>query len=209
MIAVGLTGNVAGGKTTVADWWREEGVRVIDADRLGHEVLAGDAAVQEELVKEFGGGILGYDGRIDRELLGRKAFADPENTRRLNAIVHPPLLRRLDAALEAAEAAGEELVVVDAALVFEFHLDEVLDRIVLVTAPPEIRARRLRETRRLDPGTIERIMDAQMADDEKLEDCDYVIENDGSLEELRARADAVLRAIRGEIGARDAEEGEG
>lgn len=195
MIAVGLTGNVAGGKTTVADRWRKAGVPVIDADALGHAVLAEDADVKEALVKEFGGGILDYDGAIDRALLGRKAFASPEMIRRLNDIVHPPLLERLDDALEAAGARGDALVVVDAALVFEFHLDEVLDEVVLVTAPREVRAARLARERGLPEERIEAIMGAQLSDADKIEDSDYVIVNDGSLEDLYARSDAVLAAI--------------
>ena len=135
MMTVGLTGNVASGKTTVADRWRESGVTVIDADRLGHAVLEEDAEAREALVREFGGGILGPDGRIDRSALGEAAFSAPGRIASLNAIVHPPLLERLDRELEQARESGAELAVVDAALVFEFGLGEVLDAIVLVTAP--------------------------------------------------------------------------
>lgn len=196
MLSVGLTGNVASGKTTVADRWRKAGVRVIDADAIGHAVLAEDAAVQEALVKEFGGGILDYDGAIDRARLGEKAFVTPERTKRLNDIVHPPLLERLDEELEAAAAGGEPLVVVDAALVFEFHLDEVLDEVVLVTAPRETRADRLRRERGLSDETIDAIMASQLSDTDKIDESDYVIVNDGSLEDLYARSDAILAAIR-------------
>jgi dephospho-CoA kinase len=196
MMTVGLTGNVASGKTTVADRWRESGVTVIDADRLGHAVLEEDAEVREALVREFGGGILGAGGRIDRPALGEAAFAAPGRVASLNAIVHPPLLERLDGELERARRAGAELAVVDAALVFEFGLGEVLDAIVLVTAPARIREERLREARGMDPERFARIMETQMPDEEKVEACDYVIVNDGSIDRLRAEADAVLAAIR-------------
>ncbi len=196
MLTVGLTGNVASGKTTVADRWRESGITVIDADRLGHAVLEEDAEVREALSKEFGAGILGADGRIDRRALGEAAFAAPGRVASLNAIVHPPLLERLDRELERAREAGAELAVVDAALVFEFGLGAVLDAIVLVTAPAPIREERLRETRGMDAERFARIMETQMPDDEKVEACDYVIVNDGSIDRLRAEADAVLAAIR-------------
>lgn len=197
---VGITGNVASGKTTVADRWREAGVPVIDADRIGHEVLDEDEEVRDTLVAEFGREILGGDGRIDRGALGERAFATPEWTRRLNAIVHPPLLDRLDRRLEEAREEGHLLVAVDAALLFEFHLDEVLDLIVLVTAPEGLRARRLRECRGLSEERIERIMASQLSDSEKLDESDYVIVNDGTLEDLRAHADAVLEDMRNGIG---------
>ncbi len=200
MISIGLTGNVASGKTTVAERWREAGVRVIDADRLGHEVLREDEAARSGLVEAFGEEILDRAGDIDRQALGERAFATDAGIRRLNAIVHPPLLERLRAELGRAEMEGEPLAVVDAALVFEFGLDEELDLIVLVAAPKELRAERLRRSRGLDEGRIERIVTAQLPDAEKEAASDYVIVNDGSLEALRAAADRVLADIRCDFG---------
>ena len=129
MISIGLTGNVASGKTTVAERWREAGVRVIDADRLGHDVLREDESAREALVEAFGEGVLAPDGAIDRALLGERAFADDAGVRRLNAIVHPPLLGRLRAARERAARSGATLVVVDAALIFEFGMEDDLDAV--------------------------------------------------------------------------------
>jgi dephospho-CoA kinase len=200
MIAIGLTGNVASGKSTVADRWRESGVRVIDADRLGHAVLGEDEAAKEALIDAFGGDILAADGSIDRALLGERAFAAADGVRRLNAIVHPPLLERLRGQLERAGSEGEPLVVVDAALVFEFGFDQELDAVVLVTAPPEVRAERLRRTRGLDDERIARIMEAQRPDAEKEAMSDYVVVNDGSLDELEAAADRTLAKIRADSG---------
>lgn len=200
MITVGLTGNVASGKTTVADRWRAAGVRVIDADRLGHAVLVEDEAAREALVEAFGEGILAVDGSIDRAALGEKAFAADDGVRRLNAIVHPPLLERLSTEIERAAQTGEPLVVIDAALVFEFGMDDDLDAVVLVTAPRRLRTDRLRKTRGLDDERIARIMAAQMPDAEKEDRSDYVVVNDGSLEDLEAVADRTLARIRADFG---------
>lgn len=178
---------------------------VIDADRLGHAVLEEDEQARDALVAEFGGGILGSDGAIDRVALGDAAFSDPSRVARLNAIVHPPLLERLDRVLERAREAGAELAVVDAALVFEFGLGEVLDTLVLVTAPPEIREERLRQGRGMDRERFRRITESQIPDEEKMSACDYVIVNDGSIEKLLAEADAVLASIRDSM---ESEEGE-
>jgi dephospho-CoA kinase len=205
---VGLTGNVASGKTTVADRWREAGVTVVDADRLGHAVLAEDAEAREALVVEFGRGILGPDGRIDRAALAEAAFSRPGRVHKLNAIVHPPLLERLDAELARAREAGAQLAVVDAALVFEFGLGEVLDLLVLVTAPADVREERLRLSRGMDAERFRRITETQMPDEEKAASCDYVIVNDGSIERLRAEADAVLDAIRESMDAETGWEGD-
>lgn len=199
MVTVGITGNVASGKTSVAERWRAAGVPVIDADVIGHAVLAGNREVQEELVKEFGGGILDYDENIDRRALAEKAFASSEKTAKLNAIVHPPLLEELDAELAEAREGGHDVVAIDAALIFEFHLEEVLDRVVLVHAPRSLRTDRLERERGMTREQIERIMEAQLPDAEKAPASDYVIENDGTIDELRDRADTVLAAIRQEI----------
>lgn len=193
---MGLTGNVASGKTTVAERWRDAGVAVVDADRLGHAVLEEDAEARRALVAEFGEEILDGGGGIDRAALGRAAFATPGRVARLNAIVHPPLLERLDVALLRAREAGAPIAVVDAALVFEFGLGEVLDVIVLVTAPAAVREERLRRSRGMDDERFRRITETQMPDERKIAASDHVIVNDGSIEDLRAEADAVLAAIR-------------
>ncbi|MFN2420252.1 MAG: dephospho-CoA kinase [Gemmatimonadota bacterium] len=196
MLTVGLTGNVASGKTTVADRWRERGVAIVEADRLGHDVLREDQAARDALVEAFGTEIVAPDGSIDRSELGSRAFTTPEAIRRLNAIVHPPLLARLERRLDELEREGHEMAMVDAALIFEFGLDRDLDVLVLVTAPTGIRAERLRRGRGFDDDRIERIMASQMPDADKAASCDFVIVNDGSLDELRAQADLVLDAIR-------------
>ncbi|MGH7588118.1 MAG: dephospho-CoA kinase [Gemmatimonadota bacterium] len=200
MISIGLTGNVASGKTTVADRWREAGVRVIDADRVGHAVIQEDEGARTALIETFGEAILAADGSIDRAALGEQAFRDDGGVRRLNEIVHPPLLERLRGELERAEGNEEPLAVVDAALVFEFGMDDDFDAVVLVTAPPGVRAERLRRTRGLDGERIARVMAAQMPDAEKEPRSDYVVVNDGSLEELEAAADQTLARIRADFG---------
>lgn len=173
---------------------------MIDADRLGHEVLREDPAAESALVEAFGDDIVAPDGSIDRAALGDRAFATDDGIRRLNAIVHPPLLQRLRAELDRAEGEDARLAVVDAALIFEFGFEEELDAVVLVTAPGDLRARRLRETRGLDEERIERVMAAQLPDAEKEAASDYVIVNDGSLEALGAAADRVLADIRRDFG---------
>ncbi len=199
MITVGLTGNVAGGKTVVADRWREAGIAVIDADRLGHAVLTEDSVAQKALVETFGTEIVGRNGSIDRVALGARAFRSPEATARLNAIVHPPLLERLDREIDASRREGHRVVVVDAALIFEFGIPENLDRVVLVTAPRELRAERLARQRNLSPERIEELMAAQMPDAEKVDRSDYVIVNDGPIELLLDKADAVMADIQEEV----------
>jgi dephospho-CoA kinase len=163
-------------------------------------VLGKDEEAKGALIEAFGGDIVAADGSIDRAALGERAFADDDGVRRLNAIVHPPLLERLRGELEQAGRDGEPLVVVDAALVFEFGLDRDLDAVVLVTAPRHLRAERLRRTRGLDDERIARVMAAQMPDAEKEDRSDYLVLNDGSIEELEVAADRTLAKIRADFG---------
>lgn len=199
MITIGLTGNVASGKTTVAERWRESGVHVIDADSVGHRVLEEDLDARGALVEAFDREILAADGSVDREMLGARAFDSAEGVRTLNEIVHPPLVERLDAELAAARERGEEIVAIDAALLLEFGIEAALDALVVVSAPRDVRADRLVRQRGLTRERIARIMAAQMPDAEKAAAGDYVIVNDGSIDDLHDRADAVLEAIREDL----------
>lgn len=199
MITIGLTGNVASGKTTVAERWNDAGVHVIDADGLGHRVLEEDLDVRGELVDAFGREILAPDGSIDRAALGERAFDSPEDIRALNAIVHPPLVERLDTELAEARDRGVEVVAIDAALLLEFGVEDALDVLVVVSAPRDVRADRLIRERGLGRERIARIMAAQMPDAEKAAAGDYVIVNDGSIEELGQKADETLERIRIEL----------
>ncbi|CAN5279142.1 dephospho-CoA kinase [soil metagenome] len=159
-------------------------------------MLEEDRDARAALVAAFGPGILAADGTIDRSALGEAAFATAEGTARLNALVHPPLLARLEEALDTAEREGTDLVAIDAALVFEFGLDGEMDIVVLVTAPRALREERLRRRRGMAPDRIARLMAAQQPDIEKARASDYVIVNDGSPEELKTKADTILAAIR-------------
>jgi len=209
LITIGLTGNVASGKTTVAERWREAGVHVIDADRLGHRVLEEDMDARGALVEAFDREILAPDGSVDRDVLGARAFDSSDGVRTLNEIVHPPLVERLDAELARARERGEEIVAIDAALLLEFGIEVALDVLVVVTAPRDVRADRLVRERGLARQRIAKIMAAQMPDAEKAAAGDYVIANDGSIEDLHARADAVLGTIREEFHENGAENEDG
>jgi len=209
MITVGITGNAGAGKSEVAAAWLEQGIEVIDADEVAHQVLDEDRELRRKLAIEFGDQVLEPSasaevGSINRLELARRAFATPEGTRALNRIVHPTILARLsqrlaDARHRAAHAAGQEtpsrrLVAVDAALIFETGAEELFDRIILVTAPPATRIARLRQ-RGLNEAQIAGVIVGQVSDTQKVDRADYVIHNQGSVEELRAEALEVLTRL--------------
>lgn len=203
MLTVGLTGNAGSGKTTVADAWREQGVDVIDADRIGHEVLEDDRDVRRALAIEFGEHVLEPSANADagpvrRGELARRAFASPEATAALNRIVHPPLRRRVQRRLHDARVRGTRLVVVDAALIFELRMEDEFDRIVLVTAPADLRRRRLRD-RGVDEALLDGLFASQIPDAGKTSRSHFVLRNDDTPDALRSAARVVLDRLRAEV----------
>jgi dephospho-CoA kinase len=203
VLTIGLTGNAGSGKSSVARVWAERGIEIVDADELAREVVDVDPALRQALALEFGREVLESSsatsvGALRRRELARRAFADPERTRALNAIVHPPLIAllrtRLQAARRRAARGGGGLVAVDAALIFELGVEDLFDVVVLVTAPRETRLGRLR-ARGLDEATVQGLVGSQIPDADKVARAHHVLVNDASLDALRAEASDLLARI--------------
>jgi len=193
---VGLTGNIASGKSTVARVWQRLGARVIDADVLARRAVAPGSAAVRRIAEEFGPGVLDESGGLDRAAMRGVVFRDPAERAKLESIVHPEV-GRLRAEEEARlEAEGESIVVHDIPLLFEAGLDPEFDAIVLVDAPEQVRLERLVRDRGLDEDEARRMIDAQMPASEKRRRADYVIENEGTLDALEREAEAVWRELR-------------
>lgn len=196
MFRVGLTGNIASGKSTVARVWQRLGAPVIDADVLARRAVAPGSAAVRRIAEEFGSGVLDEAGGLDRAAMRRIVFRDPAARAKLESIVHPEV-GRLRAEEEARlEAEGESIVVHDIPLLFEAGLDREFDAIVLVDAPEQVRLERLVRDRGLAEDEARRMIDAQMPASEKRRRADYVIENEGTLEALEREAEAVWRELR-------------
>ena len=190
-MVIGVTGGLGSGKTSVCRLFEAHGARVIEADRTGREV-AEDPEVLEALIFAFGEDIVDDSGRLNRRRLGQRAFADTASNERLNRIVWPPLLRKLRADVEAAlREQPDRPVVVDAALLVEWGDLNWLDALVVVTAPEQVRKARMMGRMGLSEEEVEARMQAQLPEEEKVRQADYVIVNDGTEEDLKARASEV------------------
>ena len=196
MLNVALTGNIAAGKSAVADLFRRWGATVIDADEIVREVQAPGGPVLRELAARFGDSVVRADGWLDRPALRRRVMADPDALAALNRIVHPAVHARRAELTAAARSRGDRLVVSDIPLLFEAAEPNEFDVIVLVDAPEEVRLARLMEHRGLDRDEARRMIEAQMPSREKRTRSDYVIENDGDPAALERAAQAVWRALR-------------
>ncbi len=200
MIRVGLTGNVASGKSTVARLWEGAGVPVIDADQLAREAVAPGTRGLAAVVERFGAGVLQEDGSLDRKALGTVVFRDPSERRALEAIVHPEVARLRTRWEEARRGEGHPLVVAEIPLLFEAGMEDQVEVVVFVDAPAEVRRERLIRERGMDPAEADRVMEAQEDPAEKRRRSHFVLENEGTEEELAAAALDLLRRIRREVG---------
>jgi dephospho-CoA kinase len=187
---VGLTGNIASGKSSVAEVWRSLGAHVIDADGLARQAIEPGTPGFEAVVSAFGPAVI-QGGRIDRPALRRIVFADSTQRRTLESIVHPEVARLRRDAERELEAAGAALVVNDIPLLFETGMQNDFDAVVLVDAPEDTRVERMVSTRGLSEEAARQMVAAQMPAAQKRAHATYVIDNDASLEALQSRARVV------------------
>jgi dephospho-CoA kinase len=194
-VRVGLTGGVASGKSTVSAILAELGALVIDADALAREVVARGTPGLDAVVAEFGPGVLTPEGDLDRPAMGRLVFGDDAARRRLEAIIHPLVIERM-AEIEAT--AGEDDVVVhDIPLLAEGGRADTFDAVVVVDAPRDLQVERMLGDRGWTREDAESRIAAQATREERRAIATHVIDNNGTLEELRTRVEAVLDELRG------------
>lgn len=195
MLVIGLTGNVAAGKSSVARHFAEWGAMLIDADALARKAVAPGTPALKAIKARWGAAVLGRDGALDRAALRRIVFADAAERAALDAMVHPEVARLRAATVAAARAREERLVVCDIPLLFEAGLTDTVDAIVLVDAPRAVRLHRLMRDRGLDETEAAAMIDAQWPSEPKRARADWIIENDGTTAALEANARTVFSAV--------------
>ncbi len=188
VLKVGLTGNIAAGKSTVARVWQQLGGTLIDADRLAREVVEPGTPALREIVEAWGPGVLDPSGALDRAALRHVVFGDAEARTRLEGIVHPTIGTLREREYDRARERGERIVVADIPLLFEVALENEFDVVVLVDAPESVRQERLVRDRGLSHEDARRMIEAQLPSATKRDRADYIIDNIGTPAELRRRA---------------------
>lgn len=189
---IGLTGNIACGKSTVLNELRRLGAAVLDADAVVHQLLRPGSAVQEAVVAAFGPAVLAADGTIDRRALGVIVFADPAALARLEALVHPAVLSYTR---EWLAGVAVPVAVIDAIKLFEAGIADWCDEVWVVTCPAEERARRLVVDRGMEPAAAWQRIRAQPPEEEKVARADVVIDNGGHLARTLAQVRAAWRRV--------------
>jgi dephospho-CoA kinase len=191
---VGLTGNVAAGKSTVAELFRRWGATIIDADEIVRELQAPGGSVLAAIVERFGPTVVTPEGGLDRAALRAMVLADPQALADLNALVHPAVAARRRDLLAGARRRRDRIVVSDIPLLFEADDPAGFDAVVLVDAPAAVRRARLAE-RGLPADEAERLMAAQQPAAEKRARSHFVIDNDGDRASLERAARQVWTAL--------------
>ena len=197
-VRVGLTGGVASGKSTVSALLAELGAVVVDADLLAREVVAPGSDGLAAIVEVFGPEVLTADGELDRPAVGAIVFADEEKRRALEAIIHPRVRVR-GHELEAA-ADADAIVVHDIPLLAETGQANRFDAVVVVDVPVELQVERMVRLRGMTPADAEARIAAQATREQRLALATHVIDNTGTLEDLRVRVAEVFEEL-GRIGA--------
>ena len=191
MRVIGLTGGIGTGKTQVSKKLQELGAQVVNADLLAHEVYEPHTEAWREIVQAFGDGVLATNGEVDRERLGAIVFSDPDALKRLNAITHPRAYRMTEERIRRLRRQGEGVVVVEAPLLLEANWTPLVDEVWATSSPEEQVVRRLRARDGLDEEAVRARIRSQTPQAERVKHAQVVIDNSGSLAQLRDRVEAL------------------
>lgn len=185
MIVIGLTGGIGSGKTTAADFLREKGIPVIDADLIAREIVQPGTPAHKEIEETFGNEVFLYNRELDRKKLGSLVFNDQKKLSILNDITHKEIVRTIKERLQMMEERGEALVFIDAALLYETGLDHLTQWVWVVDAPDDVRVKRLVERDGLSEEEIMKRICSQMPRQERNRRGHLVLDNSKGERDLR------------------------
>jgi dephospho-CoA kinase len=196
MLHVGLTGNIASGKSSAALFFAELGAHTIDADRVAHGLYKTGTHTYDRIIAAFGDKILGSNGEIDRKKLGQIVFSDTDKRLKLNALIHPEvgaaILRQM---FELEQSSSSGIIIVDAALMIETGGYRMYDRLIVVTCAPSLQISRLMSRDGLTESDARARIVSQMPIEEKLKLADYTIDTSGTLKQTYDQVEEIYRDL--------------
>ncbi len=181
-IKIGLTGGIGSGKSTVADFLRSKGIPVLDADAIAKDIMNSNDSVKEKLVAEFGKETY-LNGMLNKEFLSSEIFISPKKIEKINSIVHPVVIKTLTYKMEKALGTND-VVLAEAALIFEAEMEDMFDYIFVITADEETRIARVMERSNLTRDEVVRRIKNQIHEKEKIAAADFVFFNNEGKENL-------------------------
>jgi dephospho-CoA kinase len=198
MIIVGLTGSVGTGKSTVANFFEELGAHIIDWDELARDVVRPHSRAWKAIVEYFGKDFLNEDLTVNRQRLAEMVFSDSEELEKLNQIVHPEVLKEDERIMnEIKNHDPDALVVKDIPLLFEITYPIFMDKTVVVSASKETQLKRLEE-KGMSGDDAQKRIESQLSLEEKIKSADFVINNDGPLEETKRQVEEIYFVLKKE-----------
>lgn len=195
---VGLTGGIVSGKSTVAKMFRDLGTKIIDADKLGHKVILPHKPAWEKIVKLFGKELLREDLSIDRKKLGEIVFGDQRLLKKLNEITHPEIIKLIKEEIKLIKKKKdkkEDILIIDAALIYEAKIDNLMDKIIVVYVEEDEQIKRLKKRDNLSAEKALKRIKSQMSINKKIKFADYIIDNSNSLDKTREQVEKIWQDL--------------
>lgn len=193
---IGLTGGIASGKSTIASFFKDEGIPVIETDQIAKTILQPGSDAFNEVVKHFGEEILLSEGIINRKALGERIFKDEHERDILNQIVHPEVRIITQSKADVLKKEGHAIIVIDVPLLFEAGFDQDVDQTLVVSVPKDIQIERLMARDGIEKAYALKKTNAQMPLKEKRKRADFVIDNRGSILDTKNQFNEVLKALK-------------
>jgi dephospho-CoA kinase len=195
MLRVGVTGGIGSGKSLVCSYLSSAGIPVIFADPLAKSLMQGDPKIRKSLIGLLGPETYMPDGALNRGYVAERLFSNAAIRKKVDALVHPRVEEEVQRQFAAFEREGHTVAIVEAALIFEAGLNAVLDYIIVVDAPEEIRLQRIVEREGLTVDEVRKRMKTQWSSERKAQKASYVIRNDGSREALESASRFVAKLL--------------
>ncbi len=196
MLKIGLTGGIASGKSTVTQWFLDQGVKVLDADKIVRDLQQPNTVLLKQLAQTFGADVIEDNGHLNRALLGRLIFGNEEAKQKLNDIMKPLIYQKLVEGIEEAKRAEEVMVVLDMPLLYEFEFEHLVDTVVVVHVSRPTQIKRLMQRDQIEESYAESKINSQMSLDEKRSRGDFVLNNEGSINELKAQFETLYAHLK-------------
>lgn len=195
MLRIGITGGLGSGKSTAAHFFADRGAHVFDADMEAKLILLRHEPIRQAVIDEFGEVIMNEVGEIDFTRLASYAFAKPNRQQRLNEIIHPEVIQAAVREMTKASREGVTLFVLDVPLLFESQMERYLDYTIAVTAAEDLRIQRALVRGALSESDIRKRTKLQLTDEERAAQADFVVTNDGTLEELQYQLQEIFNTL--------------
>ncbi|HCJ66077.1 MAG TPA: dephospho-CoA kinase, partial [Elusimicrobia bacterium] len=195
-VIIGLTGGIASGKSIVINEFKKLGAKIIDADRIAHQLLKQDKKIKKEIISFFGEEVQKKNGEINRKKLGKIVFADTKKRKLLEKIVHPLIISEIKKKLNhLITKSRNHCIVIDAPLLFEAGITNLVDKIIVVFVPKKIQLKRLMKRNQINKKEAEQRISSQWDIRKKVKSADFVINNTNNLSSLRKQVEIIWNRI--------------